>query len=510
MNVWFRTKSLILVGYERFVRIINKIPAFWFILIVISCNFLTDQLHTNEEHYFALAKQFYDSDWMPWSFSFNEWPGSRLLYQYIAGFFLHYLSFEQTAFFGKLLTFILISYPLSLIIKKVRLSNLYFFFLFQLVFVFHQYYFSHEWMIGGFESKTLAYPFILLSFYYVLINKWFKSVLFVAIATYFHLLLGGWFSLIILIYYLVRHRNLKKPIVYALVYVLLILPIFLYILKGTLKIPGEVNGISYDYLIAYFRNPGHAAIFSSLHAFFYIHLPGILLCIASFIVSYVFLSKIANEKLNELNKVVLISFGFIFLFIVVGSVDNTGFILKFLPYRIETVALLFFLMVVFGFIDESLIDKKMKDQLSYIALTFALPLLIYSALSNINITLTYENDSYDDFYEYVITNTEQQDVFAFIGFHNVLTIESDLEISFSRNTRRDLFVLFKFVPYGEKIYEWHDRLNELIGIEKEISNIWSTKEKYKIDYLVSKQSLQEVGLEAVFSETGIYLYKLKK
>ncbi len=105
-------------------------------------------------------------------FSLPIFPGSRLLFQYIAGFALKYLSFEQLAFYGRMTMYHLFAFPVAALARLLRLNNILLVFWLSIMYIPHQNFFGGEWIFGGLESKTFAYLFILWSLYFLLKNKY--------------------------------------------------------------------------------------------------------------------------------------------------------------------------------------------------------------------------------------------------------------------------------------------------------------------------------------------------
>ncbi len=114
------------------VTFFEKVDIRLLIFAVLCLNFLSLTLSSNEEAYLPLAKQFMDPDWIPHSFAFTEWPGNRLIFQFISGFALKYLTFEQVAFWGRLLVFLIIAFPVGGLFKRLQIGNLAALLLFQL------------------------------------------------------------------------------------------------------------------------------------------------------------------------------------------------------------------------------------------------------------------------------------------------------------------------------------------------------------------------------------------
>ena len=68
---------------------INRINTWLLLVVIFSLYYLGFVPGSNEEQYMQLAKAFLDRDWIRDSDVFSESAGTRLLYQYIIGFFLH-------------------------------------------------------------------------------------------------------------------------------------------------------------------------------------------------------------------------------------------------------------------------------------------------------------------------------------------------------------------------------------------------------------------------------------
>src|SRR5512133_349504 len=110
------------------------------LLVFILCmaNFFGMTLEGGEEQYFAFAKQYMNPEWMPNSFTLNHPAGGNLPFQVFAGFLLRFMSFEAVAAIGRAVSFLLLAFPLALIFRKLRITNLEALFMLQVVFFGHQ------------------------------------------------------------------------------------------------------------------------------------------------------------------------------------------------------------------------------------------------------------------------------------------------------------------------------------------------------------------------------------
>jgi hypothetical protein len=64
-----------------------------------------------------------------------------------------------------------------------------------------------EWLIGGIEGKSLAYPFVFFALEAMLRHRWNRVGIFLGIASALHILVGGWATLIIGVLYFIDGRR---------------------------------------------------------------------------------------------------------------------------------------------------------------------------------------------------------------------------------------------------------------------------------------------------------------
>ena len=94
--------------------------------------------------------------------------------------------------------------------------------------------------------------------------------------------------------------------------------------------------------------------------------------------------------------------------------------------------------------------------------------------------------------------------------NDVFLTLSDDYISFSRNTRREVFVIYKFDPGGgKKIYEWYHRILERDKLNQNEGYLDEMLTHYRLDYLLSDHPLdKQTHLNLVFYNKTFYLYKI--
>jgi hypothetical protein len=489
-SLFLQVNSVIKSAFE-------KIDLSILIFLILCLNLLSFTLTPNEEAYLPLAKQFMDPSWMPHSFLFNEWPGNRLVFQWVSGLFLRYVDFEHFVFFARLTVFLLISIPVGAIFKKLEIKKIYAVIIFQ-IYILHQSYFAQEYIFGDYESKSIAYIFVMAGVYYLLNNKYLLAIIISSAACYFHILVGGWFFVLVFIYSLCTSKSVSLILKEFLLFLLLISPLLFYLGGEIVKSGSVINGVNIDWVYVFFRNAHHTAPLTVKEmrpeVILEISVTGILFLATIFV-----FRKFKGEFQNKLYTLNVIIFGLLFISIGISFLDKTGFLLKFYLFRIA--ALGCFLMYLYLLILTKHIPKispflQSGFFLIGFYLVFAAGLNTFHNLFNVN-----PKSDYREIVNYVKNNTQPDDI--------ILGLD-DYEFSFSRDTRREEFVVYKFVPGGgQKIYEWYTRILERKSLVNNISLIQKLKQKHKLDYLLSDHNVDEGNmLKIVFRNKSYSLYKI--
>ena len=486
------------------VTFINRIDTRLLIFLILCLNFLSFVVHPNEEAYFSLAKQYMDPTWIPNSFIFSEWVGTRFLFQNIAGFALKFLSFEQLAFWGRLVNFALYAFPLALIFKELKMKNVVIFVLLQL-FIFNlntQHFFGDEWIFKGFESKTLAYIFIFYAFYYLLKNKYGKVALFAAFASYFHILAGGWFFVLAFIYVAIANRDFKISLKTGTVYLGVVTPFIVYLGLYLNDSGNTINGVDIDWVYSFFRNTHHTAPMhttSAMQAVF----PRVVASFLLLLASIFYFRKYPDENIRKLNRIAAIALCMIFVGLIISYIDVNGRVLKYYLFRISSIGAFSYFILLTLFMCEKLQKRICFDRLQRYLLLFIIPVFLTAVGINIAKQIKYKENEKDliALADFVCDNTKPDDIYLFL--------DRDDEDSFSRRTRREAFVIFKFDPGGgEKIYEWYIRTLEREKLQNDVAYIDVIKGKYRLDWLIAREKVEYKNLKEKYRNNKYYLYEV--
>lgn len=449
-------------------------------LMLCAC-YLPYPVSGGENQYLAMAKQFMYPDWIPNSFTLTEFPGSRVVFQYIFGWPLKYMSIESAARFYRVINFFLVAFPLYKVLKHINLKNVTILLLIQ-VFLTGQNQLGGEWMIGTFEPKTVSYVFFLWAFWFWL-RKWpYKMLVAGVLACYFHIIVGGWFFIGLGLVSLFQNhwKHLLKPAVLAVV---LLAPFVLY-LSPLLLADGPVSDPSADYIYAYYRLPNHLGIATSMDYFISHHLKKTIITTVLFVLSFALQSKIKPE----LRPWIRVGFGISLFYVGIAMLDSfyldkqASFGLKYYPFRLNSFAYFLVITSVFVWVQQQL-ESRRWDGSKWLFL-LAIGLMVGKGIDSSRSYLRSKKSIHPELDEWVLQNTEKTDVFLL----DIIDFAGPYNKNFIRLSERENYAVDKFVPAEKtKIIEWYRRQKVLVKIVKSKKYELNTLQQEGINFIISEK-----------------------
>ena len=510
---------------HRIVNVINRLNIKQLIFALLLLNTVSLVLGENEEEYFAFAKAFMDQTWIPGAKSVIDIPGTRILFDTVIGFALRYATFEQVSLAGRCLIALLFAFPLAKIFTKLRFTNLESIFLLQLICVLsHQSFFGKEWIFRSFETKTISYVFVFYSLYYLLDTRYLRSVLFAGFAVYFHILVGGWYALLLFVFLLVSRIPLKSILRYALVFSALTAPFGFYLADTYLvDNPGIIDGVRISQVYVYLRNPHHLDIIRQIGHWGSSSQIGVILSlVAGWTCVRLYYSN-RDEVIRKLALFNIVIFGQQLLSLLIALKDTAGGFLKFYPYRTSSLSLFLVSLLLMVLAKRSFLRPEPRPEGASAAewaagghTTVVATVMIACIAVGLGVNL-YKNgrDSYEllfpapeesarmSLYRWIINHTPPDAVFLNLNQR----LRDDLD--FTRRTDRDRFSVSKFVPTSNRmIYDWYRRVQEKGRVKNDIAYIEELAKKYRIDFVASKTPLDNRHLKLVYSNDYYFLYSL--
>lgn len=463
-------------------------------------------LSGGEEQYLAFAKQAMNPEWIKNSISLTEEPGSRLVFQWIVGTGLKFMSFETFTVVARLLNYLLFAFALHSLFNKLKLPKLWTLVAFQVYILGKQSFFGGEWIFESFEPKTLAYAFLFFALNALLDRKVFLSALLLAAGTYFHFLVTGWFAIILGVYWLYQ-KEFKTLIRFNAWFLILISPFAIYLFETVIKNSSHfINGLNLNWSYCYGRLYHHLGIGISWDYFLSKQLHGVV--IAAFVCFFLVRFKDKFKELEFFRAFIIIVISLSLFFAVYALYDSfvldqyAGFLLKTYPFRPMALAQFFsFLLVAFY------LNKKMQHKNVALFLTLTLVVLFISQTVK-NIDNSYKSIkktvSFNEMARYIQANTPKTAVFHFVQMPHYISE------TFIRSTEREAVYIYKFIPAeSEKLYD-RILLEGLLGImETERKIPTELIEKYHLQYLVSNGTYSLDQLKLVKKLNEYYLYKIE-
>lgn len=165
----------------------------------------------NEYDTVLAAKQFMNRSWIPDDWYLNQHVPYRLPFNLLAGSMVNLFGFIPALILGRLLCLGLFAFGVAKIGARLGVK---FAALFPLMIYFlqNQSLFAREWMVGGFEAKSIAYGLLIIALAFAMEDRLFPAAIFAGSAVSFHVLVGlfGGFC-IALAFFVLRWQSLPQP-----------------------------------------------------------------------------------------------------------------------------------------------------------------------------------------------------------------------------------------------------------------------------------------------------------
>jgi hypothetical protein len=187
----------------------------------------------NEAHYLCKAKHFWDPSWIPDDF-FLDSHDTHWVFYVTCGWLTKILSLPATAWVGRLLSWTLLAIGwrrLSWALVPRPLWAVLSAALYALLAEHGQ--MAGEWVIGGFEAKSIAYGLVFIGLAEWVRGDWKHAWLWLGAASSFHVVVGGWTVIAVLMSWLWLGRE-RPPLMRMLPWMLA---------GGALALPGLVPAL---------------------------------------------------------------------------------------------------------------------------------------------------------------------------------------------------------------------------------------------------------------------------
>ena len=273
--------------------------AFFLALLIALILFPTGILTGNEEYYFQLAAQLWSNGVQSQYAAIQEKSYHLFLSAFTIGLPVKWLGYESANVVLRICAVLALAGSFAYLASIWRLSALDAVLSVSVFFLLGQEFFGGEWIFQSMESKVFAYIFIFLGLAQAFKQKWMSCVLAVTVATYFHFLVGGFWTLVALVWLLLCQLPPKVVLRALFVYVLAILPLAALIYWQRIESNSvETMGDTW-HAFAVMRMPHHIAPFSS-NKLIWNWTPGIVFLLGTLMASILALKLDLEQKSRNL------------------------------------------------------------------------------------------------------------------------------------------------------------------------------------------------------------------
>jgi hypothetical protein len=148
--------------------------------------------HQNEPYYLCRLKHFWNPSWCPGDFFLTS-ADAHATFVWTFGWVTKLLSLTATAWTGRVFVWSLLAWAWQRLSWRIVPRPLFSVLSAAIwVVLIDRCNLAGEWVVGGFESKCVAYVFVLLALFELADARWNRVWLFLGAASAFHVLVGGW------------------------------------------------------------------------------------------------------------------------------------------------------------------------------------------------------------------------------------------------------------------------------------------------------------------------------
>jgi hypothetical protein len=307
--------------------------------------------YSNEEDYLGRAWRRFSPPDVAAVSAMTDPVNYRWLFDSTTGLLIHALGFDWTHALGRSLVSALYAVSLAMFFRTIGLSLAAGCLVIMSFLWCGEDILGGEWLFRGFEPKTLAYPLVFFSLVGVLRQRYRWAAVLMAIATYFHFLVGGFWFFVIALCQWVWLRRFKPVVKTSLWYLGLCIPVLALIAQQQLAlrtVASAVQQTTVDWVWVYtaFRNSHHVTPFSSPQSFANWYNNGIVLLVGCTIAAW-WLWRISQTRAERAcNGLIWGLHLYLWVALGVAWFDKTGTLSKFYWFRPSSL-ILFLLLASF-------------------------------------------------------------------------------------------------------------------------------------------------------------------
>lgn len=232
--------------------------------LIIGPHCLPVQWSSNEINYFDLAHRFARPDLFTDHHSVFDHSNARALAFSLIGTTIDLFGFETAKTIFGLTNWALYALSLAALMRVLGMTVAQGAAALLTFLVLRQGLLSGEWLFNTVEAKTFAYPAVIFGIALAVAGRWYLAIVVAGISTGLHFLIGGFWSLTLIAFHFIRHRQPGQTAKLLGLFAALSSPVLLVLVTERAGAEIDMTGIdrSLSEIYGYFRTPHHVAPFA--------------------------------------------------------------------------------------------------------------------------------------------------------------------------------------------------------------------------------------------------------
>jgi hypothetical protein len=312
--------------------------------------------NANEENYFQLAYHRAAPEKFSEHHAIFDRSNARVVAESIFGSAVKRLGYERAHFVSRICMALLYALGLAVFFAGVGVGVLESLFIITLFGAMGEGLIGGEWLFKGVEGKTLAYALLFVAFGLGQRGRWYAAIAAGIAATYLHFLVGGFWTLVLLVYQWHRLREFKRTVWSLALVVVLMAPLLIVVALDQWSNIGaaQPQGLSANFIYSEIRSDHHVAPFKGLYSFWR-WFPGIVVILTLLSVLAVLQRR---RLLPPIGAVAAMGLGYLLLALVIAFFDRHHYFFgKFYLFRPSSLALFFALTAIVASIKHQCSDN---------------------------------------------------------------------------------------------------------------------------------------------------------
>jgi hypothetical protein len=434
--------------------------ALWFALLCLfALILLLRPWNGNEEYYFQLAYRTFSPDSFSGFHAVFDKSVSRYLVEYPIGWLVSVIGYDSAHTVVRTGQVIVYATGFTILFKGLKFSVLDALAVIAIVVITGEQLYGGEWLFKGTEAKTFAYGAVVGAIGFGMRSNWQIAVVLMAIATWMHFLVGGFWMVALALFHFLRTKVIARSFQLVALYSLLVLPLIILIgieqfgqmFQQTSPSPTEIYVQRNSHHIApYFGAVGKWEVWKWVEGI-----------AATSLMFLAFAIYLPNARDSALTKLVVLLLLYMLIALAVSYFDrNTFLVSKLYLFRPSSLTLLLAIVVILSELRHSMFQRS--ELIRQLALT---TLVLLFLMMETKSSLDYVSRSDDLHLTNLVSAAEQYSDPNEIVLVQPLPLFGRLDTFLPRQLDRPTLVSYKYVPTPP---EYLIRWNELLERRKQL------------------------------------------